>query len=239
VAHYFVFVKGAPERILSMCKNQRSTDGKTEQLDMVYWNEKIENIAALGQRMLAFAVKSVKQEHTMLEHSDAEGTLTLLGMVGMIDPPRSEAIIAVAECHDAGIRVMMITGDHAKTAAAVAKQIGLQYFDKVLTGADLDRMDDVLLRQVVLDCNIFARTNPEHKLRLVMALQFHNMSVAMTGDGVNDAPTLKRTDVGIAMAKKGSEVAKEAAEFVLEDDILPLSLLLCVRDVLFTTISRR
>lgn len=216
--HAFVFVKGAPERILGMCENQRSINGKTEQLDTAYWNEKIENIAALGQRVLAFAVKSVKQEYTMLEHSDAEGTLTLLGMVGMIDPPRSEAITAVAECHDAGIRVKMITGDHAKTAASIGKQIGLQHFDKVLTGADLDGMDDASLRQVVLDCDIFARTSPEHKLRLVMALQSHNMTVAMTGDGVNDAPALKRADVGIAMGKKGSEVAKEASEFVLADD---------------------
>jgi magnesium-transporting ATPase (P-type) len=112
----------------------------------------------------------------------------------------------------------MITGDHAKTAAAIGKQIGLQNSDKVLTGADLDGMDEVLLRQEVLDCDIFARTSPEHKLRLVMALQSHGMTVAMTGDGVNDAPALKRADAGIAMGMKGSEAAKEAAELVLADD---------------------
>ena len=214
----FVFVKGAPERILSMCENRRSTGGNTELMDTAYWNEQAESIAALGQRVLAFAVKSVKPEHTVLEHNDVEGTLTLLGMVGMIDPPRSEAIAAVAECHDAGIRVKMITGDHAKTAAAIGKQIGLQNPYKVLTGADLDGMDDAVLRQVALDCDIFARTSPEHKLRLVMSLQSHAMTVAMTGDGVNDAPALKRADVGIAMGKKGSEAAKEAAELVLADD---------------------
>ncbi|MFO0070343.1 MAG: cation-translocating P-type ATPase, partial [Alphaproteobacteria bacterium] len=176
--HAFLFVKGAQERILSMCTNQRAANGKTEPLDTAYWNTKAEGIAALGQRVLAFAVKSVKPEHTVLEHSDVEGSLTLLGMVGMIDPPRAEAIAAVAECHGAGIRVKMITGDHAKTAAAIGKQIGLQNPDKVLTGADLDGMDDVALRQAALDCDIFARTSPEHKLRLVMALQSHGMTVA-------------------------------------------------------------
>jgi magnesium-transporting ATPase (P-type) len=139
-------------------------------------------------------------------------------MVGMIDPPRPEAIAAVRECHGAGIRVKMITGDHAKTAAAIGKQIGLQNFDTVLTGADLDAMDDGTLRQAALNCDIFARTSPEHKLRLVMALQSHDLTVAMTGDGVNDAPALKRADAGIAMGKKGSEAAKEAAELVLADD---------------------
>ena len=216
--HAYVFVKGAPERILAMCANQRGTNGKIEPLDTAYWNTKAEGIAALGQRVLAFAVKSIKPEHTVLAHKEVEGTLTLLGMVGMIDPPRSEAIAAVAECHGAGIRVKMITGDHAKTAAAIGKQIGLQNPDKVLTGADLDGMDDAALRQAVLDCDIFARTSPEHKLRLVMALQSYGMTVAMTGDGVNDAPALKRADAGIAMGRKGSEAAKEAAELVLADD---------------------
>ncbi|UUI59155.1 cation-transporting P-type ATPase [Aeromonas salmonicida] len=216
--HGFIFVKGAPERILVMCADQRSTNNKTEALNTAYWNDRAEGIAARGQRVLAFAVKSVKPEHTVLEHSEVEGTLTLLGMVGMIDPPRTEAVTAVAECHCAGIRVKMITGDHAKTAAAIGKQVGLQNADKVLTGADLDSMDDASLQQAVLHCDIFARTSPEHKLRLVMALQSHGMTVAMTGDGVNDAPALKRADAGIAMGKKGSEAAKEAAELVLADD---------------------
>jgi magnesium-transporting ATPase (P-type) len=216
--HAFVFVKGAPERILTMCKDQSGASGKTEALDTAYWNEKAESIAARGQRVLAFAVQSIKPEHTVLQHREIEGTLTLLGMVGMIDPPRAEAIAAVAECHGAGIRVKMITGDHAKTAAAIGKQIGLQNSGKVLTGADLDGMDDVALKSAALECDIFARTSPEHKLRLVMALQSHGMTVAMTGDGVNDAPALKRADAGIAMGLKGSEAAKEAAELVLADD---------------------
>lgn len=216
--HAYMFVKGAPEQVIDLCRNQRSADGKTEPLDTDYWNKQTEEIAGLGQRVLAFAVKSVKAEHIVLEHADVKGSLTLLGMVGMIDPPRAEAIAAVAECHDAGIRVKMITGDHAITAAAIAKQIGLQNPDMILTGADLDSMDSASLRQAVLECDIFARTSPEHKLRLVMALQSHGMTVAMTGDGVNDAPALKRADAGIAMGKKGSEAAKEAAELVLADD---------------------
>ena len=216
--HAFIFVKGAPERMLAMCANQRGADGTTEQLNTTYWNEQVESIAALGQRVLAFAVKSVAPTDTVLEHGDVEDSLTLLGMVGMIDPPRTESIAAVAECHDAGIRVKMITGDHTKTAVAIGKQIGLQNTDIVLTGADLDGLDDAALRQAVLDCDIFARTSPEHKLRLVMALQSHGMTVAMTGDGVNDAPALKRADAGIAMGKKGSEAAKEASELVLADD---------------------
>ena len=216
--HACIFVKGAPERILAMCANQRSADGATELLDTTCWNEQVESIAARGQRVLAFAVKSVPPTDTVLEHGDVEGSLTLLGMVGMIDPPRLETIAAVAECHAAGIRVKMITGDHTKTAVAIARQIGLQNTDIVLTGTDLDGLDDAALRQTVLDCDIFARTSPEHKLRLVMALQSHGMTVAMTGDGVNDAPALKRADAGIAMGKKGSEAAKEASELVLADD---------------------
>lgn len=214
----YIFVKGAPEAVLSMCRDQRREDGKTELLDQKYWRQGAEKIAAQGQRVLAFAVKHVVAQDEGLNPSDLEDRLTMLGMVGMIDPPRPEAITAVAECHDAGIRVKMITGDHAQTAAAIGKEIGLQNTDKILTGADLDSMDDASLRQAVLECDIFARTSPEHKLRLVMALQSHHMTVAMTGDGVNDAPALKRADAGIAMGKKGSEAAKEASELVLADD---------------------
>ncbi len=216
--HAFIFVKGAPEKLIEMCSNQRFSDVGEEETDKEYWSDQIEAIAAQGQRVLAFAVKAVKVDKTVLQHSDIDGSLTLLGMVGMIDPPRSEAVGAVSECHKAGIRVKMITGDHAKTAAAIGKQIGLQNFHKVLTGSDLDNMDDASLYRAVLTCDIFARTSPEHKLRLVMALQSHGMTVAMTGDGVNDAPALKRADAGIAMGKKGSEAAKEAAELVLADD---------------------
>jgi magnesium-transporting ATPase (P-type) len=201
-----------------MCGRQRTVADSTEAFDERYWYEKAEAIAAQGQRLLAFAVKPVAPEHTVLEFSDVEYGLILIGLVGLIDPPRPEAVDAIGECHGAGIRVKMITGDHKGTAAAIGKQIGLQNSDKVLTGADLDGMDDPALAAAVLDTDIFARTSPEHKLRLVMALQSHGMTVAMTGDGVNDAPALKRADAGIAMGLKGSEAAKEAAEFVLADD---------------------
>jgi potassium/sodium efflux P-type ATPase len=216
--HAFVAVKGAPEQLLSMCEEQRGAAGGTEPLNQAYWHEKAESIAAQGQRVLAFAVRSVTPEHTVLEFSDVEGALILIGLVGLIDPPRSEAIEAISECHGAGIRVKMITGDHKGTAAAIGKQIGLQNPDNVLTGLDLDAMNDAALATAVLETDIFARTSPEHKLRLVMALQSNGMTVAMTGDGVNDAPALKRADAGIAMGMKGSEAAKEAAELVLADD---------------------
>ncbi|HEX6259498.1 MAG TPA: cation-transporting P-type ATPase [Woeseiaceae bacterium] len=217
-SHAFVSVKGAPEQILTMCSEQRTATDGTGPIDPDYWHCKAENIAMQGQRVLAFAVKPVAFEHAVLQFSDVEEGLILIGLVGLIDPPRPEAIEAVAECHGAGIRVKMITGDHKGTAAAIGRQIGLLNPDKVLTGADLDTMDDAALGVSVLDTDIFARTSPEHKLRLVMALQAHGMIVAMTGDGVNDAPALKRADAGIAMGLKGSEAAKEAAEFVLADD---------------------
>lgn len=216
--HAVIFVKGAPERIIDMCKNQLAEGGKTAPIDKGYWHKKSSEIASDGQRVLALAMCSVKAGHTVLEHSDVEEKLTLLGMVGLIDPPRPESISAIQQCHNAGIRVKMITGDHAVTASAIGKHIGLQNPDKVLTGADIDKMDDPTLKSIVLDTDIYARTSPEHKLRLVMALQSHSMVVAMTGDGVNDAPALKRADAGIAMGMKGSEVAKESAELVLADD---------------------
>lgn len=216
--HAFVAVKGAPEQIFLMCTQQRTVAGKNEAFNVSYWHQQAEDIAAQGQRVLAFAVKSVPPDHTVLEFTDVEQDLTLIGVVGLIDPPRPEAINAIAECRAAGIRVKMITGDHKGTAAAIAKKLHLQNPDKVLTGADLDDMDDDALAAAVIDTDIFARTSPEDKLRLVMALQSHGMTIAMTGDGVNDAPALKRADAGIAMGHKGSEAAKEAAELVLVDD---------------------
>ena len=216
--HAVISIKGAPEQILSMCGEQRTVAGGSEPIDKHYWHESAERIAAKGQRVLAFAVRPVPPGHTVLEFADVEDGLTLVGLVGLIDPPRPEAVEAVAECRGAGIRVKMITGDHRGTAVAIGRQIGLQNPDAVLTGSDLDSMNDAALAGAVLDTDIFARTSPEHKLRLVMALQAQGMTVAMTGDGVNDAPALKRADAGIAMGRKGSEAAKEAAEFVLADD---------------------
>ncbi|MGB7755307.1 MAG: HAD-IC family P-type ATPase [Salinisphaera sp.] len=216
--HASIFVKGAPEAVLALCREQRIGRGDTAPINEAYWHEQAEKIGAQGQRVLAFATKSTTPEHTVLEYDDVKGALILLGLVGLIDPPRPEAIDAVAQCHRAGIGVKMITGDHAATAAAIAQQIGLLNPDKVLTGVDLDKLDEATLAATVVATDVFARTSPEHKLRLVTALQAHGMTVAMTGDGVNDAPALKRADAGIAMGKNGSEAAKEAAELVVADD---------------------
>ncbi len=214
----YIFIKGAPEVILSMCSSQRFNNNENGLLDIDYWHEKAEGIANEGQRVLGFAIKTVNPEHTVLEHSDVQDSLVFVGLVGLIDPPRSEVIDAIAECHSAGIDVKMITGDHAGTAVAIGKQLGLWHRDNVLTGAELDKLDDAELESRIGHTGIFARTSPEHKLRLVMALQANDMTVAMTGDGVNDAPALKRASVGIAMGKNGSEAAKEASEIVLADD---------------------
>ncbi|WP_119166543.1 cation-transporting P-type ATPase [Algihabitans albus] len=213
-----IFVKGAPERLLQMSRHQRHEDGTAEALNRGYWHEQAEAIAARGQRVLAIASKATHTEHGELLFADVEGDLTLLGLVGLIDPPREEAIAAVAECRAAGIRVKMITGDHAGTAAAVARQLGLQNSSEVLEGAEIDGLEPEELRRRAREVDVFARTSPEHKLRLVEALQEGGAVVAMTGDGVNDAPALKRADVGIAMGGKGTEAAKEAAEIVLADD---------------------
>lgn len=205
-----LYVKGAPEQLFTMAALD------AEALD--YWHRQAEDIAARGQRVLAFAVKPLPDATLPLQPGQFNGSLRLLGLVGLIDPPRQEAIDAIAECRSAGIRVKMITGDHTKTAAAIGAQIGLSNSDKVLTGADIDDLSDSELQQAAIDCDIFARTSPQHKLRLVTALQARGMTVAMTGDGVNDAPALKRADAGIAMGLSGSEAAKEAADLVLADD---------------------
>lgn len=214
----FIFVKGAPEKLLNMCSHQQNRQGEAQALDKAYWQTQIDAIAAKGQRVLALAFKAVKAEQSVLAFSDVEEDLILLGLVGLIDPPRLEAIASVAACYQAGIDVKMITGDHSLTAQAIGKKIGLKQPEHVLRGIDIDAMSDEDLAKAVLETSIYARTSPEHKLRLVMALQSHGLSVAMTGDGVNDAPALKRADAGIAMGITGSEVSKEAADLVLADD---------------------
>ena len=212
-----IIVKGAPERIVAMCGYERGPDGDRD-LVADKWLADIEHIASRGQRVLAIATKTVASSTTSVDFDDVENGLTLLGLVGLIDPPREEAIAAVRACRDASVRVKMITGDHAITAAAIAHELGLDNPSNVLTGIELDQLDDEALRVRVKNTSVFARTSPAHKLRLVEALQAEGMTVAMTGDGVNDAPALKRADVGIAMGQKGSEAAKEASEIVLVDD---------------------
>jgi magnesium-transporting ATPase (P-type) len=215
--HGFIYVKGAPERILEMCDRQRGY-GADEPLDAEYWHKRMEEIAGRGQRILALASRPATNSHRELRFQDVEKDLGLVGLFGLADPPRQEAIEAVAQCRSAGIQVKMITGDHAATARAVAAQLGLGNTAAVLTGRDLDALDGPQLASRIQDAHVFARTSPQHKLRLVEALQASGHVVAMTGDGVNDAPALKRADVGVAMGVKGTEAAKEAAEMVLADD---------------------
>jgi magnesium-transporting ATPase (P-type) len=211
-----ILIKGAPEVVIARCLSEH---GATERpIDPDAWRRRAEALAAQGQRLLAIAVKDVEPPHATLGFADVETGLTLLGLVGMIDPPREEAIAAVRACQSAGIRVKMITGDHAITARAIAARLGLANQGEVMTGLDLDRLERDDLAAAALRVDVFARTSPIHKLRLVEALQAQGQVTAMTGDGVNDAPALKRSDIGIAMGNKGTEAAKEAAEIVLADD---------------------
>jgi magnesium-transporting ATPase (P-type) len=212
-----IYLKGAPEVLFSRCSHQRTESGD-DPFERDYWLAEVEEIGRRGQRALASAVHAARPEQEALRFDDVAGELVMLGLVGIIDPPRNEAIEAVAQCGSAGIGVKMITGDHATTATAIATQMGIGDGRHVLTGADLDRLDDAALEARALDVDVFARASPEHKLRLVRALQARDQVVSMTGDGVNDAPALKRAGVGVAMGLKGTEAAKEAAEMVLADD---------------------
>ena len=212
-----IYVKGAPEALLAMCAQQRTPEGNAP-LDADYWLQQVEKLAEKGRRVLAVAERAAAAGQTALSSADIAQSLQFIGLVGLIDPPRAEAVAAVQQCREAGIQVKMITGDHAATARAIAREIGLTHTDNVLTGNDLDFIDDADLAGRIQETDVFARTSPAHKLRLVKALQSHGLTVAMTGDGVNDAPALKRADAGIAMGQTGSEAAKEAADLVLADD---------------------
>jgi len=200
-----VFVKGAPERLLELAPGA----------DRDHWAERIAAAAAAGERVLGFGMKEIHGEAIAL---DAIRDLEFLGIVGFIDPPRAEVLTAIAECRDAGIAVKMITGDHAATALAIARLLNLADEPRALTGRELDALEPAAFEDEVHRASVFARASPEHKLRIVRALQARGAVVAMTGDGVNDAPSLKQADVGVAMGIKGTEAAKEAAEMVLLDD---------------------
>jgi magnesium-transporting ATPase (P-type) len=212
-----IFVKGAPERLLAMCAAEATPSGE-RLLSRAYWEEQIARAAAQGERVLAFAAKHAPHG-TRLTFDEVGSGLVFLGVVGFIDPPREEVVQAIAECRSAGIAVKMITGDHAETAAAIARKLGLgDRQSRAVTGAELDRTQDADLPALATRADVFARTSPAHKLRIVRALQSTGAVVAMTGDGVNDAPALKQADVGVAMGVKGTEAAKEASQMVLLDD---------------------
>lgn len=214
-----LFVKGAPDVILGYCDRQETAAGLQIPLNRAFWEAENERIASKGQRVLALAwLPEARIEGDEFQPSSLPRQLILLGLTGIIDPPREEAISAVKECHEGGIRVTMITGDHAATAASIAKMLGIGDGKSYLTGAEIEQMDDDALEIKTRRIDVYARTSPEHKLRLVRAMQANGQVVSMTGDGVNDAPSLKQADVGVAMGIKGTEVSKEAAEMVLADD---------------------
>ena len=212
-----LLLKGAPDRLLPRCSLQLNAQGQTEPLNETFWQQQLNLLSLQGLRVLAAAGRDTEQ--TELGLSDLTD-LCFYGLIGIIDPPRPEAISAIAACRTAGIRVKMITGDHAGTAEAIGREMGLAASTtlKVYTGQQLEQASSEQLQQMAMAGDIFARTSPEHKLRLVQALQQQGEVVAMTGDGVNDAPALKQADVGVAMGIKGSEASNEAAEIVLADD---------------------
>jgi Ca2+-transporting ATPase len=214
----YAYSKGAPEVILNSC-TYIFHDGSVVEFndeEKGHILEVVKTMASRAQRVLAFSQKQFKASHSV---SDAEKEMVFAGLVGMIDPPREEVKTAIATCKRAGIKTVMITGDHQLTGCAVAEELGL--FGKgemVLTGAKLDTMDDKELEQIIENVSVYARVTPAHKMRIIDALKKKGHVVAMTGDGVNDAPALKAADIGIAMGITGTAVSKEASDMILTDD---------------------
>ncbi len=213
--HNRIIIKGAPEVIVKRCPEYFGGLA----LDSAKVASKIEELGAKGMRVLAVAQKDWNNTDSFdISDSDVQNGFQFVGLIGMIDPPRAEAIEAIKACHNAGIVVKMITGDHRATARSIGMDLGLSANGDVVTGVELAKMDDNTLTHTVQQINIFARVAPEHKLRLVKALQHNNHIVAMTGDGVNDAPSLKQSNIGVAMGITGTSVSKESADIVLTDD---------------------
>lgn len=216
-----VYVKGAPDRILSFCSHVMTaqgpvpiTDETRETIDTV-----IQELAGQALRLVAAAYKTQSEQSNSLDREDSEQGLTFAGFWGIVDPARPEVVEAIRATKDAGIRIVMITGDYAATATAIAREIGIaSESDEAVTGAQLDTMDEAALTETSRTVHVFARVSPEHKLRILRALKANGEIVAMTGDGVNDAPALKGADIGVAMGKAGTEVAREASDMVLTDD---------------------
>ena len=215
--HNIIYIKGAPDKLMEMSEFEKTNKGQEPFLKK-HWEKQISAIATRGQRTIGAAYKIVDKSVTEIDHNDIHNGIVFLGLAGIIDPPREEVIEAIQKCKEAGITVKMITGDHVDTARTIAKELGIGDGITALQGKDLEQMTDTEMEEAVMTCDVFARTSPEHKLRLVKALQARGITCAMTGDGVNDAPALKKADIGIAMGIKGTEVTKEAAEIVLADD---------------------
>lgn len=211
-----MLVKGAPDRILASCQQQMGPMGN-EPLNSFYWHQQLEKLARQGMRVLGLAYKPLIDDQRELTHKDMEHGLIMVALVGISDPPRPEAKAAIASCHQARIRVLMITGDNPVTASAIGQELGLDS-PRVVTGAELDAMTKEEFKHTAQTVNIFARTSPANKLQLVQVLQAQHHTVAMTGDGVNDAPALRCADIGVAMGLKGTDAAREASAFILTDD---------------------
>ncbi len=217
-AERLLFVKGAPERVIEMC-DRMATAGGLVALEAGSIARAGDDLAGQGLRLLAMAYGDVPDHASSVDWLEEPQNLVFLGMQGMMDPPRKGVREAIAGCHESGIRVVMITGDHARTASVIAQDLGIADRNApVLSGTELERMSDDELRDRVRDVAVYARVEPSHKLRVVHALQSHGDIVAVTGDGVNDAPALRASDIGIAMGKSGTDVAREAADMVLADD---------------------
>ncbi|GAA0859330.1 HAD-IC family P-type ATPase [Aliiglaciecola litoralis] len=211
-----LMVKGAPERLIDYASHQLDESG-VQPVDKTQWLAMTADYGRRGMRVMALAMKRYNTKPDTLSHQEVESNLILVGLVGISDPPRKEAIDSIKMCHSAGIRVKMITGDSPVTAAAIGAELGLDV-RRVLTGQEIDNLPAAQLSVLVEQVDVFARTSPSNKLQLVEALQKNRHVVAMTGDGVNDAPALKQANIGVAMGHKGTDAAKEAADFVLTDD---------------------
>jgi magnesium-transporting ATPase (P-type) len=212
-----IFMTGAPERVLDNCSYEFTADGPKD-LRKEYWQEEMDKVASEGKRILGAAFRKPQEDISQINLPFDEPEFIFLGIIGIIDPPREEVVQAIKECKTAGVKVKMITGDHAQTAKAIGRDIGIEDYENTVTGQEIQEMSDEELKNIVLDHSIYARTTPEHKLRLVKALQENGLLCAMTGDGVNDAPALKKANIGVAMGIKGTEVTKDASEMVLADD---------------------
>jgi magnesium-transporting ATPase (P-type) len=228
---YVAHVKGAPDRMIKMCKYQAKAgilgEEHQEPINMQYWTEKIAVLSSHGLWVLALCRGAV--EKTEIKQGEAlkpefvsgrDPWLTIVGLCAIMDPPRTECVDAIAQAHKAGVRVAMITGDHKDTALAIGTQLGLvdKKYSEAITGPELDAMSDEELRRATQKYNVFARASPQNKIQIVKALQAEGDVCSMTGDGVNDAPALKAADMGVAMGKEGTDVAREASEMILADD---------------------
>lgn len=207
-----IFIKGSPGKLFALA------EAKDSSFDTAFWREKVEALSSQGKRVVAVGVQDADQNKDTLEHEDVDEGVTFLGIVGIIDPPREEVIDSIKTMRKAGVEVKMITGDHPSTAKAIAEALGLSENVQTITGLELDELSQEELVEKVNDYQVFARTTPHNKLQIIEAFQKSGKTTAMTGDGVNDAPALKKADIGVAMGLNGTDVSKDSANMVLTDD---------------------